>query len=171
MPKSIKKTSPPTPRRRAPVGSTSGEGKPSGAKPRIIKHIECVGENEFTLELSWDDAAAVGGELSFEIVASHSIVDKPESRRSLSASVALRRDKVGAPVLEIKVGGIKIEKNLDELFDETQAEEVVKEVIDAIPSMVFGAGEPIIGCLIRSGLSVIVSQVIHCKNLTMDLEW
>lgn len=45
-----------------------------------------------------------------------------------------------------------------------------EQVIDAIPAWVFG-GDPILGCLVRSGLSAIVGQTIQCKKDTADSHW
>ena len=66
-----------------------------------------------------------------------------------------------APGMEGKRSVLR--KPLADLIDSEQ-------VIDAIPAWVF-TGDPILGCLVRSGLSAIVGQTIQCKKSSADSHW
>ena len=133
------------------------------------------GNDEYELSLAWDDAAFVEGQIKFGVRAIKRDIETREEKEPVSATVSIiphpefnpEEEAPPGPLLEIIVKNEKtgeeetIRYPLEEIFDKAQ-------VIDLIPSYLFG-GDPIIGCLIRSGLSSSIAEIISCKNKTAGI--
>ena len=120
----------------------------------------------YETSLEWNDKAFMDGSISFNVTASRELLNDPESREDISVSVSIEQDDHERAVLVLRHGeeilGAPIA--IEDIFDETS-------IIDMIPGFVFGGGDPIAGCLIKSGISTSVAQIINCKNLTSDFNW
>jgi hypothetical protein len=117
----------------------------------------------YELDLNWDDAAFADGELKFDVTARAGNKDLGlfDQEHSVSVIVTLADAR---PVFTVQADGHEVfTLPLDNLVDEA-------EVLERIPSHLFG-GDPMIGCLIRSGVSAFVGQLIHCKNNTSGDGW
>jgi len=139
---------------------------------RLIKLGFERDEFGYELELNWDDEAfAETATIAFEIAASrHYLNDATATKLEvLSVSVSIEPTKNEPPFLIIRAGGEEVVKvSLEPILNESQ-------ILDMIPasaySLIFG-GDPITGCLIRSGLSTTIGQIIECKNETAGgLKW
>ena len=118
----------------------------------------------YELAIAWDDAAFADGVVAIDVTASRAKSEHPEDRDELNVTTAVETDGEERPILAIKFQGETVASiPLDELFDESQ-------LIDRIPSFVFG-GDPMLGCLVRSGLSASIGQIISCRNETAGVEW
>ena len=129
--------------------------------------------NRYGLDLSWNDAAFVDGTTEFAINVSRVNMGNDEDRHEVSARVSIEpgENEESAAVLKIVViyqdQEIEWSTPLDLYFSE---DEVVAQVIEMVPTMFLG-GDPITGCLIRSGLSATIGQLLTCKNHTVDERW
>jgi hypothetical protein len=119
----------------------------------------------FELSISWNDAAfSEEGIVSFDITASARDSKNPDWDGSLSLSVSINPAEKDEPMLNVTLGGKPIASvPLKPLLEHSL-------VIDRIPAAVFGLN-PVTGCLIRSGLSAIISQIIECKSETAGVDW
>jgi hypothetical protein len=116
----------------------------------------------YELKISWDDEALVNGAVAFGITAARFPLDAVDRREEVKASVSIQREGED-PILVIRVG----EWSAPPLrLRELSAGTVVEEFIEAIPAM-----DPIVGCLVRSGISATAGQLIHCKNESEDAPW
>lgn len=114
----------------------------------------------YEVELGWDADAYVDNEIALEVRGSRQSIEGEPDRYELAVSVAVNTERQlvirAEPFGEVSIA-------LSELFGAHQ-------IIDRIPS-VFFAGEPIVGCLVRSGLSASISQIIECNNETAGIDW
>lgn len=146
--------------------------------PNLTKFTVQRGDYEYELSLGWDDGAFVEGDIKFDISALKKNIETREEIESLSASVAVVPNpdhdpdsgEVPSPFVQIVVRHEMtgqeetINYPLSALFEESQ-------IVDLIPAFMF-SGEPFTGCLIRSGISTTVAQIIGCKNETAGvLPW
>lgn len=132
-------------------------------------------QDEYELTLGWDDGAFVEGNIKFDIVALKRNLETKEEIEALSATLAIvpnpdhdpdsEEDPSPYAQIVLRNDATGEEKTvhypLNMLFEESQ-------IIDLIPAYLFG-GDPITGCLIRSGLSATVVQTIDCKNKTAGI--
>lgn len=120
-------------------------------------------DTEYNLAISWDDESFVEGQPTIQLEVTVRRGD--EDPRSVNAElVFVKNGDEDGPNLSLRIQGTEIVSlPLADLLDETQ-------IIDRIPGWVFG-GDLFTGCLIRSGLSSIIGQVIRCKKATRDLPW
>ena len=151
------------------------ESKPMSK--RTIRFSHDLPPDRYELTLGWNEEEFIDdGQVGFSVTATRHGIDEngkviaPDAEK-LSASVAIvqLRDNENpenlSPVLIVTVQNEPaFELPLGDLFDEAL-------VIDSIPSTVFGAGDPVLGCLVRSGLSSVVGQIIWCKNETAGMSW
>ncbi len=134
--------------------------------PNISRfRFEC-GQSIYDLEINWDEAAFANGIVAVKVLARRTERDgdrvATEGREIAATLKVIPRERSGKVVL--RVGSEKeIEVDLSELFDESQ-------ILDRIPAAIF-TGEPVTGCLIRSGLSSVVGQLITCKSETAGVPW
>jgi|GEM_PF-1819506 hypothetical protein len=132
-------------------------------------------DDEYEISLGWDNGAFVEGHIEFNISALKRNIETREEIEPLSATVAIvpnpghdpESDEVPSPFLQIVVRNEiigheeTINVPLSTLFEESQ-------VVDLIPAYMF-SGDPFTGCLIRSGISTTVAQIIDCKNETAGI--
>src|SRR5207247_5543107 len=86
----------------------------------------------------------------------------------VTTDVNVEHDKEHGAVLNIKIADQELfSLPLAHLFDE---ESVVGRALESVHSAAYG-GDPVLGCLIRSGCSATVGQIISCKNDTTGVEW
>ncbi len=144
--------------------------------PKLMKFTVNNPPDEYELSLGWDDGAFVEGNIKFDVSALKRNIESQEESDQFSATVAIvpkpdqdcdeNTDPYVQLVLKNEATGQGQTFNypLKDLFEESQ-------IIDLIPAYLF-AGDPFTGCLIRSGLSTTVAQVIICKNETAGvLPW
>lgn len=128
-----------------------------------------VGDRSYNFVLEWNDREFEEGYLCFKIIIDSWHTDmerRPEYSESFIFEVAV--EPVGdeqKPVLKVK---FKDNDVINLPFDEIFSED---EIIEMIPGWVYGGGDPVCGCLIRSGLSVTIGQLVKCKNQTSDKSW
>lgn len=121
----------------------------------------------YSLSLAWDDEKFAEGEIAFGITATRSSILHPQEKRSISAAVSITLDGDERPILGLVIDGETVYSiPLRALADEESA---VAQIIDRIPPIL--AGDPILGCLIRSGISASVGQIILCKSHTEGEAW
>ncbi len=131
--------------------------------------------NRYSLELAWNDIAFVNnGDVGFLITATRQRINEDgaetaESPDSVEVSLSIIPDNPdnledSHPILRIEIPeNDPIEIDLQELRDEST-------VFDAIPSSLFSPfNDPILGCFIRSGMSVSLRHVIKCTKETAGL--
>jgi hypothetical protein len=128
-----------------------------------------VGDRNYNFALEWDDREFEEGYLNFKIIIDSWHIDqerRPEDRESFTFEVAVEADgDEQKPALKLKFNDNElISLPFDEIFSED-------EIIEMIPGWVYGVGDPVCGCLIRSGLSVTIGQLIKCKNQTSEKSW
>lgn len=118
----------------------------------------------FSLDLEWNDDAFVEGNIWFDIHATRTPDD--QNPVTVKASVYLEKPEGGrSPNLVISVAG-------KELFKESLANLTGENVVlDSIPGAAFGMGDPIIGCLVRAGISAAISQILSCRDHTSSHGW
>lgn len=126
-------------------------------------------DRNYLFTLDWDDRSFVQGHIRFKILIDYWNIDsehKSEDRESFQFEVSIESDKEEKkPLLIIRAKDKKIiDLPLDDIFS-------ADDVIEKIPSWVYGGGDPVSGCLIRSGLSVTIGQLVDCKNATADKNW
>lgn len=128
-----------------------------------------VGNRNYNFVLEWDGRDFEQGYLNFKIIIDSWRTNPEGGHKDLeSFTFEVVVEPVGneqKPHLKVKFKDVDI---VDVPFDDVFSED---EIIEMIPEWVYGAGEPVTGCLIRSGLSVTIGQVIKCKNQTTDKSW
>lgn len=131
--------------------------------PKLIRLGFEREEFEYELELNWDDKAFVENAIKFGITARRKHKAENEWYEH-SVSLSLEEDEELGPVICISTDNFNDKFPLNGLVEES-------EFIDWLPAHVFGAGDPITGCLIRSGLSTTIGQIISCRNETAAIKW
>lgn len=139
---------------------------------KIVAHqVEHKGR-KFELSLNFDEASMVDGHYKISAAAESWAVDDPKNRQAIVADVAIFQDDDQTPTFEVTFSGSVpgmegkvsvLRKPLADLID-------AEQIIDAIPAWVF-TGDPVLGCMVRSGLSAIIGQTIQCKKSTADSHW
>ena len=123
--------------------------------------------SRYELALSWDDEALMEGEVTFEISAAQWPVKQPNRRHEVMASVSVMRDEEHRAILVVKIGEYTAPAILlADLYGDTW----IEETLEQIPAWAIPA-DPITACLIRSGVSTTVAQVIECKNESKAASW
>ncbi len=115
---------------------------------------------EFSIDLDYNlerDRIALD-EIVFEIKVTRTNLENNE-RKAISASATITEDEYEGLSLKIEVDGEIFNFNLEEEY-------AVESIIEKIPAVICGGGDPTIGCLVRSGLSTIVRQILDCKTAT-----
>lgn len=118
----------------------------------------------YELNLGWDEAAFEDGDVSFNVDAAKISNIDPDDREVIPMTVSVVMGEDEHLRLKVSVSGETVFNEL--LSDIVDAE----EAIDQIPAWVFGGGDPITGCLIRSGLSAVIGQALSCNDQTRDSE-
>ncbi len=119
---------------------------------------------EYELKIGWDDEAFVDGSIAFTVCASKRNIETQKTMDNIEAIVSIEKDENNQPILTISDNSeLNVTYPLKDLFEESQ-------IIDLIPAAFFG-GEPFTGCLIRSGLSTSIAQIIESKNETSGIPW
>ncbi len=131
-------------------------------------------DNLYTIGLDWDDGTFEEGKaIVIRVVATSAPVENPKERRELEATISVESghddpDLSHPGVLVVRIGKEEIfRRPLSELFGE---ESTVGTVLEFIPAHLFG-GDPVIGCLVRSGITATVGQIVSCKNATSEAKW
>jgi hypothetical protein len=133
--------------------------------PEVIRLSRQVGDNVHELTINWDAKSFEEGTPRIDVRASIAAADYPSESRSIEAAVSLEANEDGAPDIVLRSSDREMVRlSLADLIDESQ-------IIDKIPGWIYGAGDPILGCLIRAGLSAVVGQIIRCTRKTRDLCW
>lgn len=126
---------------------------------------------KYTLSLNFAEGAMVEGHYEFSAKVVRERLEPPLEKEEVSATVSIRPDEHMRPIVEVRLSGevagieadfIIFSKPLADLID-------AEQVIDSIPAWVFG--DPITGCLVRSGLSAIIGQTLECKKRTAESHW
>jgi len=123
--------------------------------------------SQYELALSWDDEALMEGEITLELSAAQWPAGAPTERRETRASVSVQRDDEERAILVVKIGEYSLPPVLlADLYGDTWIEHSIEKVPGwAIPA------DPITVCLVRSGVSTTVAQVIECKNESDGAAW
>lgn len=119
---------------------------------------------QYSLDIDWNDESFVDhGSVHFEIIATRT-PDGGEPR-DIKASVRLEGGKGESPDVVIDVAGYEVFR--DSLANLTGE----NAIFDKIPGEVFAFGDPILGCLVRAGISATVSQILTCRDNTGGQGW
>jgi hypothetical protein len=122
-----------------------------------------IDETEYEVGITWDEDAFIEGSPSIRVSASV----RPEDGDPITLDVSIRIQETQENGPDIVLSWREtdlIRLPLADLVDESQ-------IIDRIPSILYGAGNPVTGCLLRAGLSAVVGQIIRCKKSTQGVEW
>ncbi len=134
--------------------------------PRMTGVTFRRGDREYVLDLNWDDDAFVDGHIAIEMVAGWRTPGDDELVESVQASVAIEPlpDQNRADLV-VRIGDKEVFRDdLAQLFGEDS-------ILGRFPPEAFSFGDPILGCLIRSGISAAVGQIIDCKERTESVDW
>lgn len=134
--------------------------------PQLAKLILSDEEGyEYELSLAWDDSHYMEKSIKFDVQCRRRHINEKAWLQPVSVSVSIESDEEHGAALVIESIEKRLYFPLSDLIGES-------DILDQIPAHLFG-GETIVGCLIRSGLSTSVAQIIECKNATRDvgLEW
>ena len=138
----------------------------------VVAHREEHRGRVYELSLNFDDAALADGGFSVSAQVQTWTLDRSDDKQYVSAEVTIAPDDEGRPKLTVTLLGNAIgvegkqavfEKPLSEFIDADQ-------ILDWIPAWLF-TGDPITGCMVRSGLSSIVGQLLDCKKSTSEFPW
>jgi len=133
--------------------------------PEVLRLSRQVGDNIYELTVSWDTESFEDGTPRIALAASVASATRPNDRQSIEAGLTLEGRDDGSPDIVLRIADVEVVRlPLEDMVDESQ-------IIDRIPGFVYGAGNPIVGCLIRAGLSSSVSGIIRCTRRTRDLRW
>ena len=127
------------------------------------------GNDVYIFGLKWDDTELEEGKISADISVTHHLREEDRTdTHELQVSLSSEGDgDSDAPVLSVDyTHNGKTEHEPIMRFDEVY---IVDQVLEKIPAHFFGGGDPITGCLIRSGLSVTIGQLIDCRNNTAEV--
>jgi hypothetical protein len=120
----------------------------------------------YNLTVDWDDYALEKGEIAFPITASSTSLETKKVSE-IHAEVGVKAEGDTA-LLYITIKGITaFEMPIQELFNE---ESIVGRAIEKVHAS-FILVDPIVGCLVRSGLSVAVGQILKCKAESITEKW
>lgn len=122
-------------------------------------------DRNFKFEFEWDDEEFVERNIRFDMKLTTWKNGEEENAETINFAVAIEPGDGEVPNLVIY---LRNERIMSIPIDATNS---VEEILDMIPGALFSGGEPITGCLIRSGLSVAISQIIECKNSTEWAPW
>ncbi len=124
------------------------------------------GDYSGELNIKWDDAAFADGSISFEITATARNAKDLGWGGGLSSSVSVELNEQQEPILKLSLlndESSTITISLKPLLEHST-------VLERIPAPFFG-GHPLVGCLIRSGLSAVIGQILECKGETAGTGW
>lgn len=125
-------------------------------------------EYEYGFELGWDEDGLMEGEVKFELKATRRHADEDEVFE-IPAEVSLYEEgesayiKVSLPTIE------GFEDKIIPVSELFEGESEAERFLESIPALL--AGDPILGCLIRSGLSSTIGAILSCKNKTSEILW
>lgn len=136
----------------------------------IAQKFEHRGQR-YELSLHFDDGAMAEGAYALTAKVVREDANPPFRRMEISATATIQEDEHGRPVLEVKLAGDLDGREGDvTIYSKPLAELIdMEQVVDSIPAWVFG--DPITGCLLRSGLSAIIGQTLECKKSTAESHW
>jgi len=144
------------------------QSRPASAQgaqvPELVRFTRRVGDSIYDLAVTWDTESFEGGTPRVAISASVAPAADPQDTTSLFAAVTLEGGDVGSPDLVVRIQDREaLRVPLEDLVDES--------IIDRIPGSFFGVGNPIVGCLVRGGLSAAIGQILRCRRQTRDQPW
>jgi hypothetical protein len=130
------------------------------------------GNYEYGITLGWDEAQLSEGIIQFEVTVFRQELDGKGRKKGdpiqVTTNIIVEDDKDQGAILRIEIAEKEMfSLPLADLFDE---DSVVGHALESVHSAVYG-GDPVLGCLIRSGCSATVGQIISCKNDTTGVEW
>lgn len=134
----------------------------------MIKLSKVIGWYEYEFQINWNDEALIDGNAHYELKAVKIHIDNPnEPIQEVKAELDLiiQNDSV-CMIIHIDsdhgIQGATIP--ITELFE---GESKAEQFIENIPVLFFG--DPILGCLIRSGLSSLIGTILSCKDKTTEV--
>lgn len=132
--------------------------------PEMLRFSRRVEDRIYELALTWDTESFVDGTPRIAVSASVAPASNPEDAQSLFAAITLEGADMGPPDIVVRIQDREILRvPLEGVVDES--------IIDHIPAALFGAGDPIVGCLVRAGLSAVVAQILQCRHQTREVPW
>ena len=134
--------------------------------PDLALHLE-QGDHEYQLALSWDGEDLAAGSFALGITAARWPSGAPEQGEEVSATVSIEEDEEGEPILQVRIGQWAAPPfHLSDL----QADSFVEQVFELVPAWAIPV-DLLTACLLRSGVSATVGQVVKCRNETEDAPW
>lgn len=132
--------------------------------PEMLRFSRRVGDSIYELAVTWDAESFEDGTPRIAVSGSVAPASHPEDAISLFAAVTLEGGDERPPDLVVRIQDREVLRvPLENLVDES--------IIDQIPGALFGAGDPVVGCLVRAGLSTAVAQVLQCRRQTEGESW
>ena len=118
----------------------------------------------YQIAVTWNEAAFSDGDISFGITVTKTKGDSDEGSVEISATMSVAEGENERPVAKFELLGREFELSLEDLTGES-------DFVDRIPAAFFSGGEPVTGCLLRSGISATLGQVLECKSATENHPW
>lgn len=140
-------------------------------KPVVAHRGEYRGRG-YELALNFDDAALADGAVAVSATVTAWSLDRPDDKHQISAELSIARDDRDRPILTVRLKGDVQGVQMDEVIFERPLSELIQaeQILDSIPAWAY-TGDPITGCMVRSGLSALVGQLLDCKKSTEELPW
>jgi hypothetical protein len=139
---------------------------------KIVAHLEEHRGYTRELSLNFDDDALATGSLHITAEVAQWPTGNELAKQVLTASVSIEQDDDDRPVLVVRLSGEVAEVGWKEDVLKKPLWEIVEadQVLDWIPAWAY-TGDPITGCMVRSGLSALVGQLLDCRRSTSELPW
>ena len=123
---------------------------------------------EYELSLGWDEEGLIEGNIEFRLNAKRRHIHGGEIIE-VPATVGLYQEDdlsyIGVK-LSLPNGEISETIPISDLFE---GESKTEQFLESIPALI--AGDPLLGCLVRSGLSSTIGTILSCKNKTSSIPW
>lgn len=120
------------------------------------------GGEDYELIISWDTQSFNDGSPTISVRAVHRVDGREQD---LELAVSPQQDEEDRPVLRVLFKDeVVVGVPLSDIIDADQ-------FVELIPGWVYGGGNPIIGCLVRAGLSATVGQMLACRRETVESSW
>jgi len=125
------------------------------------------GDIEYGLSLGLEEEQLSEGIIDFKIRAFRR-GREPGQEFVVVSHITIEEDEEKGALLKIAIGDEDVfTLPLAEVFDE---ESVIGRALESVHATVFG-GDLLIGCLVRSGCSATIGEIISCKNDTAAIPW
>ncbi|KDM93377.1 hypothetical protein [Photobacterium galatheae] len=129
----------------------------------MIKIIKDVNGREYEFQIRWNNENLINGEAEFILKA----IKSPEGGTVEAIVKIILMEESVCIVIDLLTehGWATKFIPITELF---QGESQAEQFIENMPPLIFG--DPILGCLMRSGLSALIGEILSCKDNTSEVD-